>query len=203
MASEFIEVYTKYNHGFVLIICQTDKYFEDKKIILTKDINDFPPEKYLIFIALSYRKLNKIREEKYKYFKEKKYEFISLIHPKNNINKSAKIGENCFIFENQTIQNNVVIGDNVILWSSNHIGHNSIIKNHVYISSHVVISGYVKIDERSFIGVNSAVADFCNIGKDCFIGMSSSIDKNLKDGSVSLNKSTDYYDNDNKISKND
>ena len=52
---------------------------------------------------------------------KKKNKFISLIHPKNNINKSAKIGENCFIFENQTIQNNVVIGDNVILWSSNHI----------------------------------------------------------------------------------
>ena len=50
LASEFIEVYTKYEiHGFVVdsLSGQTDKYFEDKKN-LTKDINDFPPEKYLI-----------------------------------------------------------------------------------------------------------------------------------------------------------
>ena len=52
-----------------------------------------------------------------------------------------EIGENCFIFEDNTIQPFVKIGDDVVLWSGNHIGHHAEIGDHCFISSHVVISG--------------------------------------------------------------
>jgi acyl-[acyl carrier protein]--UDP-N-acetylglucosamine O-acyltransferase len=65
------------------------------------------------------------------------------------------IGENCFIFEDNTIQPFVRIEDNVILWSGNHIGHHSTIKSHNFISSHVVVSGQCTIEPNCFIGVNS------------------------------------------------
>jgi carbonic anhydrase/acetyltransferase-like protein (isoleucine patch superfamily) len=58
----------------------------------------------------------------------------------------------------------------VVLWSGNHIGHRTVINDNVFISSHVVISGYCEIGESSFLGVNSCVADYRKIGRDCVIG---------------------------------
>lgn len=69
------------------------------------------------------------------------------------------MGDNCFVFENQTIQPFVKIGNDVIIWSGNHIGHHSMIGDHCFISSHVVISGNVKIEPYCFLGVNSSIRD--------------------------------------------
>lgn len=82
----------------------------------------------------------------------------------------GKIGENCFILEDNTIQPFVTIGNNVTLWSGNHIGHHSVISDHCFIASHVVVSGGVEIGERSFIGVNATLRDHIKIGECCVIG---------------------------------
>ena len=83
---------------------------------------------------------------------------------------SSKIGENCFILEDNTIQPFVSIGNNVTLWSGNHIGHHSTIHDHCFIASHVVISGGVEIDESCFIGVNATLRDHIKVGAKCVIG---------------------------------
>jgi sugar O-acyltransferase (sialic acid O-acetyltransferase NeuD family) len=156
-------------------------------------IKNFNISDYSAHVALSYNDQNKLREKKYLELKKNCYNLESFISKKSNIDKNLKFGENCFILENQTIQHNVEIGNNVVIWSSNHIGHGSKIDDHTYISSHVVISGHSKIGKRCFFGVNSSVADFIDIDDDCFIGMSSSIGKNLKKGSFAINKSTEIY----------
>jgi UDP-3-O-[3-hydroxymyristoyl] glucosamine N-acyltransferase len=82
----------------------------------------------------------------------------------------GRIGDNCFIFEDNTIQPFVTIGSNVTLWSGNHIGHHSTIKDHCFIASHVVVSGGVEIGECTFIGVNATLRDHIKIGERCVIG---------------------------------
>ncbi len=160
-------------------------------LISMKSLDDYPVSDYKIFVALSYRKMNLIRESKFDLFKKKGFEFANFIHPENNIDESANIGENVMILENQTIQRDVTIGNNVIIWSSNHIGHGTKIGDHTYISSHVVISGHCSIGKKNFFGVNSSVADFINIEDECFIGMGSSINKNLPKGTFAVSKNTD------------
>ena len=105
-------------------------------------------------------------------------------------------GDNCFILEDQTIQPRVKIGNNVMLWSGNHLGHGSVIGDHTYIASQVVISGNCVIGKRCFLGVNSTLKDFIEVGDDVFIGMDSSITKNMKSGSVSISGSTQFFEKD-------
>jgi sugar O-acyltransferase (sialic acid O-acetyltransferase NeuD family) len=167
-----------------------DEYFKEKTFcnlpcIKFSEIKDYPTEKYAIHVALSYKKLNKIREEKYLLFKKLGYELPSYVSSKATV-WSQDIGDNCLILEDQTIQPYVKIGNNVMLWSGNHLGHASVIEDHVYVSSHVVISGHCRIGARSFIGVNAAIKDFTTIGKDCFIGMGVNITRNCEDGTVCL-----------------
>ena len=139
-----------------------DENFNNLPILSIKDIEkNFPNKEYYIHVALSYRNLNKNRQDKFKYFEEKNYEFASFISDKSTILTDKKnLGRNLFILEEQSIQTGVKIGDNVMIWSNNHIGHNSKIGNNTYISSNVTISGYCKIGERCFFGVNSCVSDF-------------------------------------------
>jgi sugar O-acyltransferase (sialic acid O-acetyltransferase NeuD family) len=146
----------------------------------------YPCSDYEMHVALSYVKLNQLRQEKYEQAKRAGYTLASYVCSKSVVWPDLSIGDNCFILENQTIQPTVKIGNNVMIWSGNHLGHGSMIGDHTYISSHVVICGHCDIGQRCFFGVNASVRDFCTIGNDCFITMDASITRNLADGSVVL-----------------
>jgi sugar O-acyltransferase (sialic acid O-acetyltransferase NeuD family) len=133
-------------------------------------VKNYPPDSYDFFVALGYSKLNAFRKEKYVAAKEMGYKLVSFISSRATVLNEGRIGENCFIFEDNTIQPFVTIGNNVILWSGNHIGHHSVIHDHTFIASHVVISGGVEIGEQCFVGVNATLRDHIKIGDRCVVG---------------------------------
>jgi sugar O-acyltransferase (sialic acid O-acetyltransferase NeuD family) len=140
-------------------------------IVAFEEITDrYSPDTHEIFVALSYSKLNEVRKEKYLAAKASGYRLASYISSRCTVLNASKIGENCFILEDNTIQPFVTIGNNVTLWSGNHIGHHSTIHDHCFIASHVVISGGVEIDESCFIGVNATLRDHIKVGAKCVIG---------------------------------
>lgn len=206
--AELAKFYFENDTEYRIVAFTVDDAYIDKDQILgiplipfTEVIDKFPPENYEIHIALSYNKLNKLRQDKYDQVKSFGYKLPSYICSKAVTWPGISIGDNCFILENQTIQPSVQIGNNVILWSGNHIGHGTTIEDHVYISSEVVISGHCRIGKRSFLGVNAAIKDFLEIGSDCFIGMGASVTMNMSDGSIALGSSADIFPPDDKRSR--
>lgn len=153
----------------------------------------FPPGEAEIHVALSYKLLNRRREEKFHQAKQAGYRLASYISSRSVTWPDLKHGENCFILENQTLQPTVELGDNVMLWSGNHIGHGTHIASHAYVASHVCISGHCRIGERSFLGVNSAVRDFCTIGADCFIAMQAAVMNDVPDGGMVLGQGGEVF----------
>jgi len=129
-----------------------------------------PPERCSLFIALSYARLNGLRRDKYLAGKAMGYALASFISPHATMLNEGRVGDNCFIFEDNTVQPFVTIGNNVTLWSGNHIGHHSVIRDHCFIASHVVVSGGVDIGEQCFIGVNATLRDHIRVGARCVIG---------------------------------
>lgn len=160
----------------------------------------FSPEKYEMHVALSYKKLNRIRAEKYYAAKSLGYRLASYVSSKSVSWPDISIGDNCFILENQTIQPAVKIGNNVMIWSGNHLGHASSIGPHTYISSHVCISGHTQIGEKCFFGVNSAVKDFVRIGDSVFIAMGAFVTKDVKDGEVVVGAKAEIFPADSRMS---
>ena len=161
----------------------------------------YPPDEFYMHVALSYNKLNAIREEKFHEAKEKGYELISYVCSRSVTWPDLSVGENCFILENQTIQPKVKIGDNVMIWSGNHLGHGCQIKDHAYLSSHICISGYTVIGERCFIGVNSAFKDYITIGKRVFIAMGAQVTRDVADDAVVLGAKTSVFNIDSEIAR--
>lgn len=161
----------------------------------------FPPAGFDMHVALSYAKLNQLREKKYEQAKAAGYRLASYISSKSVTWPGLAVGDNSFVLENQTIQPGVRIGNNVMIWSGNHLGHGTQIDDHVYIASHVVISGHCKIGERSFIGVNATLRDFCNVGKDCFVAMGADVARDMPDGAVALTASAEVFEADDRRAK--
>ncbi len=161
-----------------------DSSFHGLPVVAFEDVVvAYPPAHYKMLLPISYKKLNKIRAEKYAEAKKLGYSFISYISSKA-IYYDTPVGENCFILENNIIQPFSVIGHNCILWSGNHIGHHVVIQDHCFLASQVVVSGKVTIGTHTFIGVNATIADNVIVGKENIIGAGALILKNTEDQAI-------------------
>ena len=146
------------------------------KIVPFEKIHEtHPPDKFAMFVAMGFKRVNKARAEIYEQCKQKGYQLISYISSKAAHWGEIEVGDNCFIFECNVIQPFVKIGNDVIIWSGNHIGHHSEIGDHCFIASHAVISGNVRVGSHCFIGVNATFKDGVSIAPECVIGAGATI----------------------------
>jgi sugar O-acyltransferase (sialic acid O-acetyltransferase NeuD family) len=141
--------------------------------------NIFPPGEVDVFVAVVYGRMNRFRAETCCRAKELGYNLASYVSSRAFVWHNVRIGEHCFIFEDNTVQPFVKIEDDVILWSGNHIGHHSHIGNHCFLTSHVVVSGWVKIGDYCFIGVNSTIANNSEIGAETWVGHGACVTGNI------------------------
>jgi len=206
--AELVYFYFTNDSEFKVVAFTADKdhisegSFKGLPLIPFEDIeNIFPPAKYGMHVALSYNKLNLIREQKYFEAKAKGYELVSYVCSKSVFWKDIAIGDNCLILENQTIQPTVKIGNNVMIWSGNHLGHGCVIKDHTYLSSHICISGHTVIGERCFVGVNSTFKDFISVGDRVFIAMGALVAKDVASDSVILGPKSTVLGADDELAK--
>ena len=146
----------------------------------------FPPSDYELFLPISFKQMNRLRKQRFEAAKAMGYVCASYVSSKATTWPDLDIGENVFIFEDNTIQPFVSIGDNCILWSGNHIGHHSVIEDHVFITSHVVVSGACRIGAESFLGVNATIRDEMVIAERSLIGMAAPITSDTEPGDVYL-----------------
>jgi sugar O-acyltransferase (sialic acid O-acetyltransferase NeuD family) len=135
-----------------------------------------------MFIALLYRDMNGVRADFYRRAKELGYRLATYVSSRAFVWRNAKLGDNCFVFENNVVQPFVEIGADTILWSGNHVGHHSRIGCHCFLASHVVISGFVTTGDYCFFGVNASVSDKIKIGNRCLVGANTFIAKDAPDG---------------------
>lgn len=154
-------------------------------VIPFETVNElYPPASHDMHIALVYNNLNRIRIRFYDEAKKKGYALANYVSSHAFVWHNVQMGDNCFVFEDNTIQPFVKIGNDNVFWSGNHIGHHSEIGSHNFVSSHVVISGFCKIGNANFLGVNSTMGNNLSIGNDCLIGSAVHIVRPVKDGAL-------------------
>ena len=187
---ELVNFYLENDSDYTVIaFCASeasDKLFCGKSVFSFEGIeNLFPPDDYEFFVAIGYRKMNAMRKDFCDQARAKGYKLLSYISSKATYWDAVnQIGENVFIFEDNTIQPFVKIGDGAVLWSGNHIGHHSKIGNYCFISSHVVISGFCNIGDFCFLGVNSTLSDDLTLGDNVLIGSGAYVSKSVEENRV-------------------
>lgn len=147
---------------------------------------NYPPSKYLLFIAIGN---NYIRERIFTESKKKGYSMISHVNESVLCWDDLKIGENVLISGSSSLQPLVFVGDNTFIIGSK-IGHHSKIGNHVLLSC-TTLGGNVQVGDYSFLGLNSSVQHNTVIAERNIIGMGCNIDRNTNKNEVySTSKTT-------------
>lgn len=184
LSAELAHFYLKYDsdHEVVAFTVEheylTQTEYKNLPVVAWEELSiTYPPDIYMLFAPITERQMNRVRERIYNEGKDKGYNFISYISSKATIFPEAKIGENCFILEDNTIQPFASIGNNCVLWSGNHIGHHGIIRDHVFFTSHVVLSGRCDVGNNCFFGVNATIRDGCTLGEGTLIAMGANLTK--------------------------
>ena len=183
IAYEYFTVDSEYKVvGFAVerdYLVATQKF--DLPVVALEEVKKhFDPAVTHAHVAVTSTKLNRVRADLMEKTRIAGYSFANFISPRAMVWRTAELGENIFIFENNVVQHGVQIEDGCVLWSGNHIGHQTRIGAHCFVSSHVVISGYCNIGARSFLGVNAAFADGVSIAEDCLVGMAAVVNKSFE-----------------------
>ena len=172
---------------------EADTYMDLPLVPFEEVSSMYAPGEYKMFVALSYARMNKLREEKYHQAKASGYELVSYVSSRCSFLTDNPVGDNCLILEDNTIQPFVKIGNNVTLWSGNHIGHDAVIGDHCFSASHIVVSGYVRIGNNCFIGVNATLRNSITIAPETLIGAGAVIMKDTVEKGVYLPQRAELF----------
>ncbi len=153
-------------------------------------VERYPPDSYEMFVAMSFRRVNKDREAKVAAAQALGYTLASHVSPKAAVWRDFVAQPNTIIMEHNVIQPFVTVGRNVIMWSGNHIGHHTRIEDNCFIASQAVISGSVVVGEGSFVGVNATIRDNVTIGKRNVLGAATLILGDTPDEAVFIGEAS-------------
>lgn len=182
---ELADLYLRIDAGYdiVAFVATADQallqpQFRGRPVISLDELpSKIDPNDTEAFVAVGYRKMNALRHELCAHIKASGYKLLSYVCSKATRWPETEIGENVFIFEDNTLQPFTRIGNGVVMWSGNHLGHHSTIDDWSFISSHTVISGHCRIGEGSFLGVNCTITDNVSVGARNLIGPGALIQK--------------------------
>ncbi|MEO8066929.1 MAG: acetyltransferase [Flavobacteriales bacterium] len=189
--AEVIHHFMMHEAGIVVAGFTVDEAFvgDGKKeglpvVAFDKVEQQFPPDKFDLFVALGYHDMNALRAKKMAEAKAKGYALPAFIHPQSGTPKGTPVGENSFIMRDVHIHPKVTIGADVFVWSGAIIGHHTTIGDHGWITSGANIAGACTIGEHCFLAINSTVGHGVRIRRRCFIGANALVTKDMADDQV-------------------
>lgn len=112
-------------------------------------------------------------------FKNKKFNFATVIHPSAIIAQDVVVEEGCQIMAGVIVQAGSRIGYNSILNTGVIVEHDCVIGNHVHLAPGAVLSGGILIDDTTHIGIGAKIIQNIKIGNHVVIGAGSVIIKNV------------------------
>ncbi|GAB4544508.1 MAG: hypothetical protein Kow0063_38230 [Anaerolineae bacterium] len=104
--------------------------------------------------------------------------FANFIHPLAYVAKSAVLGVGNVIFSYASVFSNVRIGNYNIVYSYSVIGHDTRIGDNNFVAT-ALIGSEIVIGNGIFIGINSAIRERVQISDYAFIGMGSTVLRNV------------------------
>ncbi|MDA8101127.1 MAG: acetyltransferase [Nitrospiraceae bacterium] len=153
----------------------------------------FSPAEHRMSVAVSFQRINRLREEKYRQAKAKGYELINYVSSRASVFQDPLCGDNSYILENAVIGPYVRIGSNVVVASGAIIGHHVELKDHSFISPGAVVLGGSTVEEFCLIGANATIKEETVVARECLVGSGVSITRNTTERGVYLSPPPQLY----------
>lgn len=120
-------------------------------------VETFPPTEYAVLVALGFKDLNQLRENKSEELRALGYDFVSFIDRSVRVPHHYSVGINTIIIGCTDIHEGVIIKSGVFVSSGVVLGHDSVLEDYSWIGSGAVLTGCVRVGKSSVLGMNVSV----------------------------------------------
>lgn len=151
------------------------KYLGEDAIIF-----DYCPNEIELVLGIGTIGINDIRASIFSQYKQRGYNFLSVIHPSAIIASSVKLGEGIQVMAGAIIQTNTEISDNSIINSGAIVDHECRIGTSVHVAPGCRLSGGVKIENHCHVGTGAIIIQGKTIGHHTLIGAGSVVTKDIQ-----------------------
>lgn len=127
-----------------------------------------------------------IRKELVALYQSIGFGFVTVIHPKATISRSAKVGEGTVIQQGVNISANTTVGCFCKLNTNCNVMHDNMVSDFVTIAPDAVLLGYVNVGKLSYIGANSTILPKCKIGDMVMVGAGAVVTKDVDNSLIVL-----------------
>ena len=110
--------------------------------------------------------------------------WISAIHPRATIARSARLGRSLVIAAGAVINPDSVLGDHVIVNTGATVDHDCTIADYAHLAPGAHLSGGVKIGMGALIGTGSSVAPGNSVGDWAVVGMGAAVVRDVPSGVI-------------------
>lgn len=166
-----------------------EETFNGRPVVAFENIEEnYPPERFSLFIALGYHGLNGLRKMKCSEGGAKGYTLASYVSP--YVYGDFTIGANSLLLDGAVVQPKAKIGNNVFVWGGAMIGHHAAIQDHCWVTGSANVGGLSTIGEECFLGLNATIGHGVEVGVRCLIGANTLITKPVASESVIVTSDT-------------
>jgi carbamoyl-phosphate synthase large subunit len=138
-------------------------------------IFDFDPKQIRLVNAVGSVGPPLLRRDIYQRFREKGYEFDTLIHPTAVVSDSARLEPGVQVMAGAVVQTGTWIKENSLINTRASVDHDCIIGPHVHIGPGVTLSGDVRIDATTHIGTGATIIQGIQVGGEAMIGAGAAV----------------------------
>jgi sugar O-acyltransferase (sialic acid O-acetyltransferase NeuD family) len=168
-----------------------DEFLSKPVVKISEASSNFDPSDFEVFVAVGYQGMNKLRSEKYTYFKNAGYKFASYRSP--HVQGDFEIGENTIVMDGAVIQPLARFGNNVFVWGGAMVGHHAVINDNCWLTGGCLLGGSVNIGEASFIGMGAIVGQEVKTGIECMLGAGTLTIRSIGDKAVVVEQQTEIH----------
>lgn len=148
------------------------------------DIPSFVNQDYFFLITLGQIKSADPRKKLFGKLKALNANLATIISPKANVSKHAKISEASIIMHAVNINADAFVGVNCIINTNSNIEHDVVIGNHCHVSTSAVINGNCNLGNEIFIGSGSILSNGISIVDNVVVGAGSLIHRNITQSGI-------------------
>lgn len=123
--------------------------------------------------------LPKVRKKLFQLYYQAGFEFATIISPKANISRSAKIGKGTVIQSGVNVSAATTIGRFVKLNTNANVMHDNVVGDFATVAPNSVLLGFVSVEDTAYIGANSTILPHLKIGEGSIVGAGAVVTKDI------------------------